>query len=133
MKSGSFTRSAWNILTATLRCNWGSKAFHTSVMLPCPRRSCNSRSRFVGIVDSSYSREVVISNCTHDSESHAMRLKRGADTYFQVKDSRNNSACQCIITVEVLFATAFLPLPFLGHNGSGHSKATALKRHRAAD
>src|SRR2546421_2280488 len=85
-------------------------------MLPCPKRSCNSRSRFVGIVDSSYSREVVNSSSTQDSESHTMRLKRGADIYFLVKDSRNNSVCQCIITMnwfldpEVMISPDFDPM-----------------------
>src|SRR5437588_10107037 len=80
-------------------------------MPPRPKRSCNSRSRFVGIVDSSYSREVVISNCTQDSESHTMRLTRGADIYFLVKDSRNNSVCQCIRTMNWLLDPEMLTSP----------------------
>ena len=39
-----------------------------------------SCSLFVGIVDSSFSKEVVNSSSTQDSESHTMGLKRGADT-----------------------------------------------------
>src|SRR2546429_7622769 len=85
-------------------------------MPPRPKRSCNSRSTFVGIVDSSYSRVALISNCTQDSESHTMRLKRGTDIYFLVKDSRNNSVCQYTITMnwlldpEVMISPDFDPM-----------------------
>jgi hypothetical protein len=70
----------------------------------------------VGIVDNSFSRKALISNCTSDPESRILSLKREADIYLLVKDSRKNSVCQYIITMnwlldpEVMTSPGFDPM-----------------------